>query len=642
MTINLKNKNVYNEISKLSKETLSKIAEENGVAISIAVMDNCKFVYSDSFGVADRVADLKTNEDTLFNIGSISKTFTAAAIMALVDEVKINLDEKVIKYLPEFKMADERYKDITVRMLLNHSSGLGGYYDVGSGYAYNQDENKFLIENAKDFNLSFDPGYANVYNNNGYSLLELIIEKVSGEKFIDFVNKKISIPLNLKNTGLGVGQRENNIAKFYDKDTNKAYPNEIISMTAAGGLSSTATDLCLFGRSFCNKAKKILSKASINEMAKQHPTPFSDKLEITSNFGLGWDVVRHIKNSNKTATIINKGGNTPHYSSNLIVVPEHGIVIAIVMTSNKDGCKTVDLDILNILLKSKGYEIYSDLSSEVTKIPEELKKFEGYYTNGYDMSTLLFDQEKDILTVTSLKNSEDKAIFNYYSDGYFKLQIEHENSKYNEVFYFKEVDRIKYFVATIPKLNCTNPVFHEIRENKNIKLSESIENKIWLRRNPKPYQSSQDLSSHVVLPRTLNLFPGYIEFFNLNKVQWSDFATFSSILRERTEFKLFRNGTKTWINCNGIIYAPDDVCKKLITGKNSVVIEDKSYSEWLVIDKNCSLDLRIPANGRVAVFDSKGKLLYDNIINTGGFSVIDKCYVECIGNSDDEFVITVS
>lgn len=87
---------------------------------AIAIMDNGEIVYSEGFGMADREQSIPVDKNTIFDIGSISKVYTATAIMVLVDEGKIDLDKAVITYLPEFKMADERYKDITVRMTLNH------------------------------------------------------------------------------------------------------------------------------------------------------------------------------------------------------------------------------------------------------------------------------------------------------------------------------------------------------------------------------------------------------------------------------------------------------------------------------------------------------------------------------------------
>ncbi len=91
-----------------------------------AIMVDGKIVYAEGFGMANREKSIPVDTATLFNIGSISKVYVATAIMLLVDDGKVSLDKPVMDYLPEFKMADDRYKKITVRMLLNHVSGIPG------------------------------------------------------------------------------------------------------------------------------------------------------------------------------------------------------------------------------------------------------------------------------------------------------------------------------------------------------------------------------------------------------------------------------------------------------------------------------------------------------------------------------------
>ena len=92
----------------------------------MAIMDQGQLVYTEGFGMADRTRSVPVDADTIFNIGSISKLFCATAVMLLVDDGLMELDNPVVEYLPEFTMADDRYRDITVRMLLDHSSGFPG------------------------------------------------------------------------------------------------------------------------------------------------------------------------------------------------------------------------------------------------------------------------------------------------------------------------------------------------------------------------------------------------------------------------------------------------------------------------------------------------------------------------------------
>jgi CubicO group peptidase (beta-lactamase class C family) len=115
-----------NAISAARGEMWKAITSGQGSGASVAILDHDKMVYSEGFGVANRSENRPVDKYTRFNIGSTSKMFAAVAVLLLVDEGKVSLDESVAKYIPEFRMKDMRYKDITVRMLFNHSSGLPG------------------------------------------------------------------------------------------------------------------------------------------------------------------------------------------------------------------------------------------------------------------------------------------------------------------------------------------------------------------------------------------------------------------------------------------------------------------------------------------------------------------------------------
>ena len=165
-------------------------------------MDQGKIVYSEGIGAANRSENRPVDKNTRFNIGSTSKMFVAAAILMLVDEGKVALDESVAKYIPEFKMKDKRYKDITVRMLFNHSSGLPGT-TFFPAYKSGGDPHEILLETLKDANLKHEPGGMSLYCNDGFTLAEIIVERVSDKKFLDFLKERIFDPLQMRNTSAG-------------------------------------------------------------------------------------------------------------------------------------------------------------------------------------------------------------------------------------------------------------------------------------------------------------------------------------------------------------------------------------------------------------------------------------------------------
>ena len=136
-------------------------------------------------------------------IGSVSKVFCVTAAMQLAEQGKLDLDAPVTDYIKEFKMQDERYKDITVRMLMNHTSGLMGFmlednmlYDEVSTDAHDR-----FLDNLNRSRLKSDPGTMENYCNDGLTLLEIVVERVSGESFTDYVDNHICKPLELESTG---------------------------------------------------------------------------------------------------------------------------------------------------------------------------------------------------------------------------------------------------------------------------------------------------------------------------------------------------------------------------------------------------------------------------------------------------------
>ncbi len=112
--------------AKAKQKAQSLVSLYQGNSVQYAIMQNGELLLSDAVGIDDPEKKTKVTTDSIYCVASISKMFTTAAVLQLVEEKKIDLDAPVVTYVPDFTMADERYKDITVRMLLNHSSGLLG------------------------------------------------------------------------------------------------------------------------------------------------------------------------------------------------------------------------------------------------------------------------------------------------------------------------------------------------------------------------------------------------------------------------------------------------------------------------------------------------------------------------------------
>ena len=157
-------------------------------------------IYKKSFGIANEETKQPLNENSIFEIASITKQFTAMAIMMLNEKGKLNLDDDISKFIPELAF----YKGITIRHLLNHTSGLPDYMELfekifdKSKIATNKDIISIFAQRQPK--VLFTPNSKHDYCNTGYALLASIIEKVSGETYPNFLQKAIFKPLGMKNT----------------------------------------------------------------------------------------------------------------------------------------------------------------------------------------------------------------------------------------------------------------------------------------------------------------------------------------------------------------------------------------------------------------------------------------------------------
>ena len=171
-------------------------------SIQYALWQDGEIILTGYAGNYSRTENRALTDDILYGVGSVSKTYTAAAVLKLVDEGKVELDAPVTAYLPDFTMADGRYTDITVRMLLNHSSGLPGS-TIANGFLLNDPDTlaaDTLLEELSSQTLKADPGAFSVYCNDGFTLAELVVEAVSGMDFDDYVRQAILEPAGLEDT----------------------------------------------------------------------------------------------------------------------------------------------------------------------------------------------------------------------------------------------------------------------------------------------------------------------------------------------------------------------------------------------------------------------------------------------------------
>ena len=289
----------------------------------VVVTKGDSIVLQKAFGLANREKNKPYQLDTNFNIGSVTKQFTASAILKLQELGKLSTGDRISKY---FDNVPKDKQQITIHHLLTHSAGFVTTRGEGSANLYNIVTRKELVNYALASELLASPGLQFNYSNVGYNLLAIIIEKVSGQSYESFFQSQLFTPARMNNTGYRLVTRDyNNVAVNYGADAN--YLEELLSikpksksvgnpfehldkqagprfnMEGAGGLTSTMQDLISWHIALGTET--ILSKNSIELLFKTHNNPIaSDKKYY---YGYGWLISEVKMASCMHITMVQKG-----------------------------------------------------------------------------------------------------------------------------------------------------------------------------------------------------------------------------------------------------------------------------------------------------------------------------------------------
>ena len=295
------------------------VAKAHAPGAALAVADHGRLIVEKGFGFANVAARTPVGPDTMFALASCSKPITAMAVMKLVDERKITLRTPAFAFLGMQAAADPRAARITVEQLLNHSSGLP--HDVASRTGDPMD----TARAAARARLRFAPGSQQAYSNAGFNVLGAIVEKASGQRYIDFVRDNVFRPAGVTRFGaLASPSAIAGQAVRYARD-GRVVSNKIgEGGTPAGGWVLSAADMVRVLVAY--DAGKIVSPASRAAMLAPPAAP----LKLRANgaaFGLGWDVVYRL-NGDPNAVFYGKNGGINGSSTWAEHRPD-GIVLAV-------------------------------------------------------------------------------------------------------------------------------------------------------------------------------------------------------------------------------------------------------------------------------------------------------------------------
>jgi CubicO group peptidase (beta-lactamase class C family) len=412
------------------------MAESIASSVSVALVDGDRVIWSEAFGKADRGADRNATTNTLYGICSVSKMLATVATMILVDREKISLDEPVTTYIKNFSMPlDQRYRDITVRMLLNHSSGLPGNDMRGAvttvpfaGYAAQ------MMDGLKYQRLKHDPGTISEYNNDGFTMIENLVKAVTGQNYADFVRENILGPLGMDSSRYQTEPLpEGTYARSYTGDTKLTLYS--FNVYGSGGLFSTPEELSRLAVMLINKgvynSRRILSEKAVTAMAQdQRLGSFNPVPSEELRFGLGWDTVAQPGLAAVDIASWQKTGDmNGYYGANIAVAPEEKLGVVVFGASNSfDSSYAVKISerILLRALVERGRLAEMPKPLSTTSLPvkavtqEEKNTFTGFYTSGSGIYRLSFGAN-DSLSVDECKGDWTPKYQNFKlrSDGWY-------------------------------------------------------------------------------------------------------------------------------------------------------------------------------------------------------------------------------
>lgn len=394
---------------------------------NVLIADKGNIIYQKSFGKANHVSNADLNAESVFELASVSKQFTAMGIMLLKKQGKLNYEDSLRKFIPELP-----YHNITIRQLLNHTSGLPDYMQLfviswdSTKIATNKDMIGLLAKHKPV--IHFVPGEKWEYSNTGYALLASIIEKTSGKSFGNYLQKNIFQPLGMKRTLVYRRRYEKktipNYAFGYVYDRNKkqfALPDSVNEtaqvvfcldgIVGDGTVNSTVNDLLKWDRALYTE--KLISKEMMDEAFQ--PGTLNDGKK--TSYGFGW-AVGEVKGAGK---IVNHSGGWPGYNTYIERNIDKDKTIIILRNHDAPG---------EVLQKTRQllYDLKEEVKKEMAVSADVLKQYVGEYELAPGFT----------ITVTV---ENDKMFGQATGQDKFELFAEKEN-----LFFLKVVDAKLEFV----------------------------------------------------------------------------------------------------------------------------------------------------------------------------------------------------
>ena len=440
--INAQNNDNYSELIKECEDfIIQKMESDNIVGVSAAILIDGSVIWENGFGYADKENKVPMTENTVVNIASATKTFTALAIMQLQEKGLLDINQPLNKYLPQFhpKTRGEDLEQLTIKSVITHSSGIQTDIlknsDMGSGKY--TDVLGFINETY----LLYPPGMVESYSNSGYNILGHLIKEVSKQDYPEYIKNSIFTPLGMSNSGFIMDSLKNRTKVYSGGKSMHEYGFRDI---ASGGIYTDINDFIKYAKglmdAYNGMSSSLIKTTSIQEMFTFH----SDNAMIESNKkGLGWFMYK-----NDSVFAVTHAGDAVTGHAEICLIPEENTAVMILINSAEG--ESLRRDFCFNFINKFGLSIPDIISPPVIKkvhkeikpisLPDViLKNHEGDYSQGFSFLTVSVE-DSNLAIVRDNKHYVLKALSENEFVPYEKEGLDTLSEKNNERYYFMDYD----------------------------------------------------------------------------------------------------------------------------------------------------------------------------------------------------------
>jgi CubicO group peptidase (beta-lactamase class C family) len=413
---NARYNNNYSELVKDCENLIhDKMESDNIIGASALIMVNDSVIWENGFGYADKENKVPMTVNTVVNIASVTKTFTALAIMQLHEKGLLDIDEPLNKYLPAFNPKNrwDNLEKLTIRSVITHTSGIQSDVlknsDLGSG-KYTD-----VLGFINDTYLLYPPGMVESYSGSGYSILGCLIKEVSKQDYADYIKEHILIPLEMYHSGFIMDSLMNRTRVYSEGERLKEYGFRDI---ASGGIYTNIIDFAKYARGLMDAYNgmntTLIGQESIREMFTLHP---DNALIESNNKGLGWFMFK-----NDTAFAVTHAGDCAFGHAEICLIPDKNAAVMILINSaegeplRRDFCRTVlneyGFSTRDIIAPPVIKEVHKEIKS-ISLSNDILMKHAGDYAQGFSFltvsisdSNLIMVRDNKYFTLEALSETE--------------------------------------------------------------------------------------------------------------------------------------------------------------------------------------------------------------------------------------------